>query len=201
MKQKKVYSVSDFASANASVVVGNSPWIIDNIGVTRNGEFSHTPLFELELKQLIAGDCSDLPDGYRDGTAAMAPNRTYYVRDGRPLYNELLRAWECFDGEIDDFRDNILNTYAKTAFRGRVECLTGVTYTKEGRNGTVIQKNRMEVWYPATCDDGKVFDEFIFMCNKGVYTPVVEKTPTVDPIVEAIGKLDPKLIEAIRSMK
>lgn len=201
MKKTKVYSVSDFASANASIVVDNCPWVIDNVDVTKEGSFSGTPLFELELKQLIQNTNTDLPEGYVDGSSEMAPNRTYYVREGRPLYNELLKLWEGYEEDREDFQLAVLQKYNRTAFRGRVERLTGITYTKSGRKGNIIQKSRMEVWYPSTCDDGRVLDDFIFMCNKGVYTPVVEEAPAVDPMVEAISKLDPKLIEAIRNMK
>jgi hypothetical protein len=200
-KTNKVYSASDFASANASVVISDCPWLIDNIGVTKEGSFSGTPLFELELKQLVMDSSSDLPDGYKDGSSEMAPNRTYYVREGRPLYNKLLDIWEGYDGEIEDFRIHVLRDYARTAFRGRVERLTGVVYTKNGRKGNIIQKSQMEAWYPTTFEDGRVLDDFVFMCNRGVYTPVVEETPAVDPMVEAISKIDPKIIEAIRNMK
>lgn len=192
-KNVKVYSASDFAGANASVLIDTCYWTIDTIDYTGVGQYSKTPLFELELKQIVSGS-SDVPEGFEDASAEMTPNRTYFVREGRPLYNTLVEMWLTADGDKDDFVNYVMKKYAKSAFRGRVERLTGVTYSKDTKSGT-IQKSRMEAWYPESMDSPRIMDDFLYLCNKGVYKPVVEKKN--DPIADVIGKLDPKIVEAI----
>ena len=197
-KNNKVYSTSDFASANSAIVVENCYWAIDNIDFTTVGEFSKTPLFELQLRRIIPAQSA--PDGYEDASSELEPNRTYFVREGRPLYNALAQVWEAVDGDPDSVRDYVLKEYASKAFRGRVERLSGVSYTSQTKRGTTIQRSRFECWYPESYDDGRIFDDFIYLCNRGVYTPVVEKKPA-DPLADVIKGLDPKIIDAIKAMK
>ena len=179
-KQNKVYSASDFAGANASVLVDTCYWAIDNVDYTKVGQYSQSPLFELELKQIISAS-DDVPEGFKDVSAEMTPNRTYYVREGRPLYNKLLEMWEAADGDKSDFVTYVMKAYGDGAFRGRVERLTGVTYSKETRSGSV-QKSRMEAWYPESMDSPRILDDFVYLCNKGVYKPIIEEKPVVDSL-------------------
>lgn len=193
-KNVKVYSASDFASANASVLVDTCYWTIDAVNYTKVGQYSQTPLFELELKQIV-GKSNDVPEGFEDASAEMTPNRTYFVREGRPLYNTLVEMWAASDDDKADFINYVMKKYAKSAFRGRVERLTGVTYSKETKSGAV-QKSRMEAWYPESIDSPRIMDDFLYLCNKGVYTPVVEEKKEEDP-AKLLENLDPATLKAL----
>ena len=195
----KVYSASDFASATSAVVVESCYWAIDSIDFTKVGEFSKAPLFELQLRRIIAKD-SSAPEGYEDASMELEPNRTYFVREGRPMYNALADVWEAVGGDSDLMRQYVLQSYANKAYRGRVERLSGVSYMASTKRGTVIQRSRFEVWYPEAYDEGRILEDFIYLCNKQVYTPVIEKKP-IDPVADAISKLDPKPVEAILASK
>lgn len=192
-KNVKVYSASDFASANASVLIDTCYWTIDAVNYTKVGQYSQTPLFELELKQIVSKS-NDVPEGFEDASAEMTPNRTYFVREGRPLYNTLVEMWAAADDDKNDFINYVMKKYAKSAFRGRVERLTGVTYSKETKSGSV-QKSRMEAWYPESMDSPRIMDDFIYLCNKGVYTPVVEEKKE-DP-AKLLENLDPATLTAL----
>lgn len=198
-KNNKVYSASDFASATSAVVVENSWWAIDSVDFTKVGEYSKAPLFELQLKRINAVD-PDAPAGYEDASNELQPNRTYFIREGRPLYNTLAEIWDAVDGDGDSMRQYVQTKYGNKSFRGRVERLSGVSYTSQTKRGTVIQRSRFECWYPEFYDEGRIFDDFIYLCNRGVYNPVVEKKPA-DPLTDAIKGLDPKIIAAIKAMK
>ena len=199
-KNNKVYSASDFASATSAVVVENSWWAIDSVDFTKVGEYSKAPLFELQLKRINAVD-PDAPEGYEDASNELQPNRTYFVREGRPLYNALAEIWDAVDGDGDSMRQYVQTKYGNKAFRGRVERLSGVSYMASTKRGTVIQRSRFECWYPESYDEGRIFDDFIYLCNKQVYTPVVEEKPAEDPLADVIKGLDPKIIAAIKAMK
>lgn len=196
-KNNKVYSASDFASATSAVVVENCWWAIDSIDFTKVGEYSKTPLFELQLKRIITKD-PDVPEGYDDSSVELEPNRTYFVREGRPLYTALAGIWEAVE-DADMVRECVRQKYANKAFRGRVERLSGVSYTTSTKRGNVIQRSRFEVWYPEAYDEGRILEDFIYLCNKQVYTPIVEEKP--DSMADAISKLDPKIVEAILALK
>lgn len=196
---KKVYSASDFASANATVVVENCWWAIDSIDFTKVGEYSKSPLFELQLKRIITKD-PDVPEGYDDSSIELEPNRTYFVREGRPLYTALAEIWEAL-GDADTVRECVRQKYANKAFRGHVERLSGVSYTSQTKRGTVIQRSRFECWYPESYDEVRIFDDFIYLCNRGVYSPMLEEKKPVDPMADVISKLDPKIVEAILASK
>lgn len=193
-KNVKVYSASDFVSANASVLIDTCYWTIDTIDYTSVGQYSQTPLFELELKQIVSGS-SDVPEGFEDASAEMTPNRTYFVREGRPLYNTLVEMWMAADGDKDDFVNYVMKKYAKSAFRGRVERLTGVIYSKDTKSGA-IQKSRMEAWYPESMDSPRIMDDFLYLCNKGVYKPVVEEKKEEDA-AKLLAGLDPEALKAL----
>lgn len=196
----KVYSASDFTGATSSVVVETCWWAIDSIDFTKVGEYSKAPLFELRLKRIITKD-SSVPEGYEDCSMELEPNRTYFVREGRPMYNALAELWDALGGDGSLVREYVLREYAKKSYRGRVERLSGVKYNASTKRGTVIQRSRFEVWYPEAYDEGRVMEDFIYLCNRRVYTPIVEEKKSVDPIADAISKLDPKLVEAILASK
>lgn len=199
MKNNKVYSASDFASATSAVVVENCWWAIDSIDFTKVGEYSKAPLFELQLKRIVTKD-PDVPEGYDDSSMELEPNRTYFVREGRPMYTALANMWEALDGDGDMLREQVLRVYANKAYRGRVERLSGVSYMSSTKRGTVVQRSRFEVWYPEAYDEGRILEDFIYLCNRQVYTPVVEKKQA-DPMTDVIKGLDPKVIAAIKAMK
>lgn len=198
-KNNKVYSASDFVNATAAVVVENCWWAIDSIDFTNVGEYSKTPLFELQLKRIVSKDAS-APEGYEDASMELEPNRTYFVREGRPMYNALAELWEAADGDGNVVRDYVNRQYANKSYRGRIERLSGVSYTSTTKRGTVVQRSRFEVWYPESYDEGRILEDFIYLCNRGVYTPVVEEKP-IDPLADVIKGLDPKIIAAIKAMK
>lgn len=193
-KNAKVYSANDFVGANASVLVDTCYWTIDTVNYTKVGQYSQTPLFELELKQIVSKS-SDVPEGFEDASAEMTPNRTYFVREGRPLYNTLVEMWSVAGDDKTDFVNYVMTKYAKSAFRGRVERLTGVTYSKETKSGAV-QKSRMEAWYPESMDSPRIMDDFLYLCNKGVYTPVVEEKKEEDS-AKLLQDLDPATLKAL----
>lgn len=195
-KNNKVYSASDFASATSAVVVENCWWAIDSVDFTNVGEYSKTPLFELQLKRIVTKD-PDVPEGYDDSSIELEPNRTYFVREGRPLYTALADMWEAA-GDTDVVRDYLRQKYANKAFRGRVERLSGVLYTSSTKRGTVIQRSRFELWYPEAYDEGRILEDFIYLCNKQVYTPVIEEKKE-DELID-LTKVDPKLIATIKAM-
>ena len=190
MKIKKSYSTSDFVNASSSIVVENSWWMIDSVSCTAVGEFSKAPLFEIQLKQFESNNDMELPEGYEDGSMLMVRNRTYYVREGRPMFNDLARVWESCEDE-DAIRGWVMNNWSKKLFAGHVERLTGISYTRETRYGTVVSSSKLEVWYPKHFEEGVIMDDFVYLCNKGVYTPVIEEKKS-DPVADALRDLDPK---------
>lgn len=188
----KVYSASDFCGAKSSILVEETKWAIDSIDCTAVGEYSKAPLFEVGLRRIAATEDQD------DATFELEPNRTYYVREGRPLFNILAKVYEDTD-DMSFVRDYVVQKYSGKYFRGRVERLSGVNYTYRTKRGTVVQRTKMEVWYPSTVEEGIIFDDFLYLCNRGVYTPIVENH--VDPVQETLKNLDPAVIAAIRAMK
>jgi len=196
MGKSKVYASSDFQNVAVSTAVNTSRWIIDNVSATKEGQYSKTPLFQLELKQLITEKDETLPEGYEDASAEMQPNRTYFVREGRPLYNDLLDVYNASDGDSELLREIVTRNYSKKVYRGRVERLNGVAYSVKTRRGTIINRTHMEAWYPESYDEGRIFDDFLYLCNIGVYTPVVNNTPA-DPIAAALKDVDPSVVAAV----
>lgn len=197
-KNVKVFSASDFSNATSSIVIDSCFWVVDDASYTNVGEFSRTPLFELQLRRYVTED-KDTPEGLTDMSYKMTPNRTYVVREGRPLYNEIIPIWESCNDDIEVFRSAVLNKYKGGGFKGRVERLSGVMYEYSTKRGTVIQRNRAEYWYPDDCE-ASILDDFVYLCNKGVYIPILENKP-VDPVAEVLKGLDPKIIAAIKAMK
>lgn len=193
-QNNKVYSASDFSAASVSILVEETRWKIDSVSCTAVGEYSKVPLFEVGFKRDVSeGDPND-------ATAELEPNRTFYVREGRPLFSQLVRIWEATE-DASDVEGFALQKYKDMYFRGRVERLSGVLYNYYTKRGTIVQRNKVDIWYPSTIEEGVVLDDFIFLCNKGVYTPLLEQMPTVDPLTEALKSLDPGVIAAIKAMK
>lgn len=195
-KQNKVYSASDFQGAVSSTLVESCLWVIDNISATKQGSVSNTPLFIVELKRLTQPESVGIPEGYVDASAEMEPSRTYYVREGRPLYNNLLEAWKNLDS--DEF-GMIRNSFRNKVYKGRVERLSGVVYDYTSKHGTTSRRTRMEAWYPDSFDEGRIMDDFVSLCNRGIYVPIIGEKP--DPVAEALKGLDPAVIAAIKAMK
>lgn len=196
MKQK-TFSVCDFKSAVSNIVIADCYWLIDNVEKTNVGEFSKTPLFKLELKQHVSPR-ADIPEGLKDGSATLARNRTYYVREGRPLYNELVELWRDLK---EDFAYEFLKDHKNVAYYGHVERVSGVQYTKKSRGGSIISASKAEFWYPSDYEEGTALDDFVYLCNKGTYKPIIAEEPKVDPMAEAMAKLPPELLDYIRGIK
>lgn len=198
-KQNKVYSASDFQGITSSIVVENTWWKIDHADCTAVGEFSKTPLFELQLTQFESNSGLKLPDGYEDGGLLLRRNRTYFVREGRPMYNILANMWSACE-DIESINMCIKRDMGSKLFAGHVERMSGVEFSRTTKRGTTISSSKLEVWYPEEFEPGTIVEDFVFLCNKGVYTPVVEEKKP-DSIVEAISKIDPELIKAILASK
>lgn len=204
MKKNRVYSTSDFASANIAVTVEDCYWVVDSVSATNVGSYSKLPLFEVQLKKAAGDVCDSVPAGVVDRSADLLRNRTYFVREKRPLYNELAELWTAVNDRglftqtaKDLFHDEDGSLYG---YRGHVVRLSGISYEKDGhKEGTTIIKNRLELWYPYEYEPEVILDDFVALCNKGEYRPILEEKP--DPIALALKNLDPAVIAAIKAMK
>lgn len=193
-KTNKVYSASDFQGLNVTMAVEDCYWAIDTVRPTKTGD-SGKPLFEVGLKKIRTEKSSDLPEGWHDGTGEMSRNRTYYVREHRPLYTQLLEMWEAL-GDDQVFQQACKQEFGTSAYRGHVERLTGVSYIKSN-NKIPVTYTKMELWYLDEYEPGTIVDDFIYLCNIGVYKPIVEekKEESID-----LTKIDPNVIAAIKAM-
>ena len=201
MKKQKVYSASDFVGMTSSILVEDCWWTADSVVATAPGEHSKLPLFELRLRQIETKKRADLPDGFVDASSKLTKTRSYFVREGRPQYTELVELWRDAGGDAVGFYEDAMDALKGQAFYGHVERVSGVSYTKNTRNGTVVSKNHMDVWYPEEYEPGSAISDFVYMCNKGIYTPIVDDAEKEDDIKDVIAKLDPAIIKAIMSMK
>lgn len=185
--------MSDFAGATSSVLVSDCLWTINNVYATKEGSVSHTPLFVVELTRFDTTDATTgLPEGFIDASREMEPNRTYFVREGRPLYNDLMVMYDNVDGG-EEFSYYAVSKYHNKVYRGRVERLSGVIYDYINRRGTVCHRTKMEAWYPSSFDEGCICDDFIAMCNRGVYVPMIEEKK--DPL----EGFDPAIVAAVKA--
>ena len=202
MKKTRVYSASDFESAMISVIIEDCYWTVDAVYPTKVGKHSDLPLFELQLKQVSKPRTSeDLPDGVVDKSADMRPSRTYYAREGRPIYNDLATLWRGL-GDEKLFPDAAFKKLSKSAYMGHVVKLSGVNYTKQSRDGKrAISRSQLELWYPEGYDPDVIMDDFVRNCNRGVYTPLLDDKPTEkqDDSLEGIdlSAIDPKILAAL----
>lgn len=62
----------------------------------------------------------------------------------------------------------------------------------------MITSSKLEVWYPEDFEEGVIMDDFLYLCNRGVYTPIVEEKKE-DELID-LTKVDPKLIATIKAM-
>jgi hypothetical protein len=189
-KNNKVYSMSDFAGAKSLTLVADCLWTINNVYATKEGSVSHTPLFVVELTRFDVPNTTGLPEGFIDASREMEPNRTYFVREGRPLYNDLMSLYDNFDS-CEEFSYYAVSKYRNKVYRGRVERLSNVVYDYTNSRGTVCHRTKMEAWYPSSFDEGCICDDFITMCNRGVYVPVIEEKK--DPL----EGFDPAVVAAV----
>ena len=201
MKKQKVYSASDFVGMTSSILVEDCWWTADSVVATTPGEHSKLPLFELRLRQIETKKRDDLPAGFVDASSKLTKTRSYFVREGRPQYTELVELWRDSAGDSGAFYEDAMDALKGQAFYGHVERVSGVSYTKNTRNGTVVSKNHMDVWYPEEYEPGSAVSDFLYMCNKGIYTPVIDDAEKEDDVKDVIAKLDPAIIKAIMSMK
>lgn len=205
MKQNKVYSASDFKGVNINVI-DDGYWTVDHVSATKSGSYSKLPLFEVQLKKLnIEQKAADLPAGFMDSSDDMIPNRTYYVRDGRAMYNTLAGIWKGLEGDMQLFEVAAMNSFwqkdakgkrVQKVYKGHVVRLSNVNYTKLSRDKeSVISRSSLELWYPAGMDPAVILDDFVRLCNRGVYTPVLsDPAEKQDNPLEGI---DPKIIAAV----
>lgn len=202
MKKTRVYSASDFESAMISVIIEDCYWTVDAVYPTKVGKHSDLPLFELQLKQVSKPRTSeDLPDGIVDKSADMRPSRTYYAREGRPIYNDLAKIWQGL-GDEKLFPDAASKKLSGNAYMGHVVKLSGVNYTKATRDGKrAISRSQLELWYPEGYDPDVIMDDFVRNCNRGVYTPLLDDKPAKkqDDSLEGIdlSDIDPKILAAL----
>ena len=196
MKKNKIYSASDFQNATVSVVVETCKWVIDSIDYTAEGAHSHAPLFVAEMRRLVKATPDEEYDGYVDASDEMCPTRRYFVHEGHPLYNELYRRYMLADGDKEDFKSYVMKDYSKKFFRGYVEQLTGVLYNVTAKNGCTVQRTRLELWHPDYVEVGSTMNDFIRLCNKGVYAPIVEENTDDDPAKMFAG-VDPAKLKAL----
>ena len=202
MKKQKVYSASDFVGMISAILVEDCWWAVDSVIATAPGEYSKLPLFELRLKQIETKKKADLPDEYFDASSKLTKTRSYFVREGVPQYTELVELWIDAAGDLSAFYEDAMDSLKGSAFYGHVERISGISYTKITRNGTVVSKNHMDAWYPEEYEPGSAVSDFLYMCNKGIYTPVIDGAEKEgDYIKDLIAKLDPAVIKAIMAMK
>lgn len=206
MKQNKVYSASDFSGVSINVIVEDCYWTVDHVSATKSGQYSKLPLFEVQLKQLVLGQkADDLPAGFVDSSSDMVPNRTYYVREGRAMYNGLANIWQGLEGDQQLFPTSALNSFwqkdakgksVQQVYRGHVVRLTGVNYTKLSRDReSVISRSSLELWYPAGMEPEVIVDDFVRLCNRGVYTPILPDP--AEKQEDPLKGIDPKIIAAV----
>lgn len=205
MKQNKVYSASDFSGVGVNVI-DDGYWTVDRVTATKAGQHSSLPLFEVQLKKLdIEQKATDLPAGFIDASNDMVPNRTYYVREGRAMYNTLATIWQGLEGDQQLFPTAAANSFwqkekgkpTQKVYRGHVVRLTGVNYTKLSRDKeTIISRSSLELWYPSGMEPEVILDDFVRLCNKGVYTPLIEDEKPASQQVD-LSQVDPAIIAAV----
>lgn len=205
MQNNRVYSASDFSGASINVVVEDCYWVVDYVSATKAGMHSKLPLFEVQLKQLDLGQkATDLPTGFVDASSDMVPNRTYYVREGRTMYNTLANIWQGLEGDMSLFPSAAMKAFwqkdakgkpVQQVYKGHVVRLSNVSYTKLSRDKeNVISRSSLELWYPTGMEPEVITDDFVRLCNRGVYRPILpDPAEKQDPLKD----VDPKIIAAV----
>lgn len=206
MKKNRIYSASDFAyGVNVQVAIEDCYWTVDYVSATKAGQHSMLPLFEVQLKQLNLGQkADDLPAEYVDASGDMIPNRTYYVREGRAMYNTLANIWQGVEGDQQLFQAAAARSFwqknadgklVQQVYKGHVVRLSNISYTKLSRDKTsVIPRSSLELWYPAGMEPEVIVDDFVRLCNRGVYTPTLpDPAEKQDPL----AGFDPAIVAAV----
>ena len=200
MKKSVVFTESDFASANVGVIVEDCLWTVSSVVATTAGEHSGLPLFKIHLRKV---ERAEEVDGFVDASAELDQTRTYFVREGRPMYDDLATLWGCMPdkGAFAQAAQDLFWTKSSSeelvqkAYKGHVLRLSGIEYQKPSRDGkSMIRKSSLELWYPRGSDECIIMQDFLHMCNKGIYIPTVNPTPTTE--VDLSG-VDPKIIAAV----
>lgn len=198
-KTNKVYSASDFKSMTVSVVIEDCYWTISSVSPTEVGEHSGLPLFILRLRKV---EKMEEIDGFVDASSEMDATRTYFVREGRPMYDDLVEVWKTVDRQLFSeaaaqlfWAESSDGSLAQKVYKGHVVRLSGVDYTKPSRDGkSKIKKGYLELWYPRGCDEELIVQDFLHMCNKGVYTPILpDPAEKQDPL----AGFDPAIVAAV----
>ena len=199
-KTNKVYSASDFQSATVCTIVEDCLWTISSVTATAAGEHSGLPLFVLRLRKV---EKMEQVDGFIDTSSEMNATRTYFVREGRPMYDDLAELWACVPdkGQFAQAAQDLF--WAKSssgdlmqkAYKGHVVKLSGVNYEKPSRDGkSIIRKGSLELWYPRGCQEELIVQDFLHMCNKGAYTPILpDPAEKQDPL----AGFDPAVVAAV----
>ena len=198
-KTNKVYSASDFKSMTVSVVIEDCYWTISSVSPTEAGEHSGLPLFILRLRKV---EKMEEIDGFVDASSEMDATRTYFVREGRPMYDDLVEVWKTVDRQLFSeaaaqlfWTEGSEGSLVQKVYKGHVVRLSGVDYTKPSRDGkSKIKKSSLELWYPRGCEEELVVQDFLHMCNKGVYTPILpDPAEKQDPL----AGFDPAVVAAV----
>lgn len=201
-KQNRVYSASDFSKAVINVVLEDCYWTVDTIQATKAGEVSGLPLFKLQLRKLEKSE--ELEGGaYIDASSEMVTSRTYFCRDGRPMYNSLSDAWKQL-GDKELFAEcapdlfvakNSNGELVPKVYSGHVVRLSGVEYEKESRDHkTTVRKNSLELWYPRGAEPELIMSDFVHLCNKGAYRPILNP---VEKQEDPLAGFDPAVVAAV----
>lgn len=202
-KQNRVYSTSDFSNAVVNIVLDDCYWTVDAVQATKAGEISNLPLFKLQLRKLEKSE--ELEGGaYVDASSEMTTCRTYFCRDGRPMYNSLADAWKQL-GDKELFAEcapdlfmgkNANGELVPKVYSGHVVRLSGVEYEKEGRDHkTVVRKNSLELWYPRGTEPGLIISDFTHLCNKGTYRPILQDPAEKQD--DPLAGFDPAVVAAV----
>lgn len=207
MQNNKVYSASDFSyGVLIQVIVEDSYWTVDYVSATKAGMHSKLPLFEVQLKQLNLGqETTDLPTGFVDASGDMVPNRTYYVREGRAMYNALANIWQGLEGDMSLFPSAAMKSFwqkdakgkpVQQVYKGHVVRLSNISYTKLSRDKeSIIPRSSLELWYPSGMEKEVILDDFVRLCNRGVYTPTLPDPAEYKQ--DILKDVDPKIIAAV----
>lgn len=199
MKKTKLFTESDFQSATISVAIEDCYWTVSSVAPTEVGEHSGLPLFILRLRKV---EKSAEVDGFFDASSELDATRTYFVREGRAMYDLLVEVWKAVDRQLfPEAASQLFWTkdsdghLIQKAYRGSVLKLSGVDYTKPSRDGkSTIRKSSLELWYPRGYDESAIMQDFLHMCNKGVYTPILpDHAEKQDPL----AGFDPAVVAAV----
>lgn len=202
-KNQKVYAASDFSNAVVSIVLDDCYWTVDAVQATKAGEISNLPLFKLQLRKLEKSE--ELEGGlYVDASSEMTTCRTYFCRDGRPMYNSLADAWKQL-GDKELFAECAPDLFmAKNAngelvpkvYSGHVVRLSGVEYEKDSKDHkSIVRKNSLELWYPRGAEPDLVVSDFVHLCNKGTYRPILLSDPVEKQ--DPLAGFDPAIVAAV----